>query len=64
VELAPEGVVQAEANILGKGKKLAVAIELNRLLGAVEHGVTVIAVGQVGLQGALQVLGELIVQIA
>ena len=56
LQLAPQGVMQAGANFVGKGIELAIAVEVDGLLGAVKNRVAVIAIGQVSFESKLEFL--------
>lgn len=61
---APERLVQAAANIVGKREKLTVTIKLYRFAGRIEYRVAMVAPGQVRFQDLFQFLVQIPVQVA
>jgi hypothetical protein len=63
LQSTPQGFVESSANVVRERKELAVAIELNGLLGRVKHGVAVLTLVQVRFQDPLQLVVQVAVQI-
>jgi hypothetical protein len=63
LQLASQRRVQTGLNFLGKREESSVTVQLNGFLRGVKHGVTVMALGQVGFEGIFQVRVQFTVQI-
>lgn len=62
-ELASQDAAQTIPNPVGHGEQLAIAIELDRFASGIKHHLAVGALTKMFIQHALQIFGELPIQV-